>query len=391
MLFANIHAKLKDRQIAPSSLPERDPFPYLTAFSILCRIESVPLMVLRFEGTDFSKRYPKSKMPADAATHFRGDLSLYRNWRRLILDAQLIAEPGLVDSDPWDTIIRVARICRGAAFSSRIHHVSSRLPTGTSPIAVKRLRAIEIDSNLSGQNKASFRQGLGALDALQVEGLAQRTGLLPERKVGTLPKPSDHRTRYPLAPRLTRVWEKMPAAVKPALVFAWRMAVLGEVFDLEDDPGILQFMSEGRARALTALRPENFGINRPSQDTYAIYLQQLGQFCLSIGGSGLPDRASAVDQEWVILRALAKQLKIFSPARVGNISAVSTPARRDGLAPRDLTPAWFSNKRASLAAEKRRAFESGCFVIDEMAEVYGQSIDVLPPNRTGLSRQRRQR
>lgn len=62
MLFANIHAKLKDRQIAPSSLPERDPFPYLTAFAILCRIESVPLMVLRFEGTDFSKRFPKCKM-----------------------------------------------------------------------------------------------------------------------------------------------------------------------------------------------------------------------------------------------------------------------------------------------------------------------------------------
>jgi len=123
MLFATIHAQLRDRQIDPSCLPEGDALPYLSAFSILCRIEGVPLMILSFEGTDFSCRFPKSQIPRDAETHFGGDLATYRSWRRLILDAQLIAEPCLVDSDPWDTIIRVARICRGAAFSSRIYQI----------------------------------------------------------------------------------------------------------------------------------------------------------------------------------------------------------------------------------------------------------------------------
>ncbi|SEL62669.1 hypothetical protein SAMN05444413_11240 [Roseivivax marinus] len=390
MLFATIHSKLKDRQIAPSSLPERDPLPYLTAFSILCRIEGVPLLVLPFEGTDFSSRFPKSRMPENSAKHFRGDLAFYQSWRRLILDAQVIAEPGLVDCEPWDTIIRVARICRGADFSSRLYHVSSRVPTDTLPIALDRQCAIELDADLSGQDRASFRQGLGALDALHDESLAKRTGLLPEHKVGSLPKPSDHRTRYPLAPRLARVWEEMPAAVKPALVFAWRMAILGRVFSLEDDPSFFELMSEDRARALMALRTEAFGIKRPSQNTYSIYLQRLGQFCISLGGGGLPGDVCPVEQQWIALRALAKKHGTFSPGRVANIAAISTPAKLEGLTPRDLTPDWFSTRIAGLPAEKRRAFQSGCYVIDELSAAFGRSVDVLPVHGTGVRRQRRQ-
>ena len=390
MLFATIHSQLKNRQIAPSSLPERDPLPYLTAFSILCRIEGVPLMVLPFGGTDFSSRFPKSNIPTRYATHFGGDLVCYRSWRRLILDAQVIAEPGLVDCEPWDTIIRIARICCGADFSSRIYHVSFRLPAGTLPSALDRQWAIEIDADLSGQDRASFRQGLGALDALHSEGLAKRTGLLPEHKVGTLPKPNDHRTRYPLAPRLARLWEEMPAAVKPALAFAWRMAVLGGVFDVEDDPSLFEFMSDDRTRALMALCPEVYGIKRPSRATYRIYLKRLGHFCSSLGGSDLPESECAIDQAWSALRMLAKQHGTFSPARVANISAISTLAKREGLAPRDLTPEWFSTKRASLPAKKRRAFESGCYVIDEIPAAYSESVDVLPVHGTGVHRQRRQ-
>ncbi|MGR3454605.1 hypothetical protein [Pseudooceanicola sp.] len=297
----------------------------------------------------------------------------------------------MVDSDPWDTVIRVARICRGPTFSSRLYHVSSRVPTCTLPGALDRQRAIEIDAELSGQDKASFRQGLGAMDALQAEGLAQRTGLLPRQKVGLLPKPSDHRTRYPLAPRLARVWEEMPASVKPALVFAWRMAILGEVFGIEDDPNFFDFLAEDRARALLALRTETFGITRPSQNTYDIYLQRLGQFSISLGGRGLPGNVCSVEKQWIALRELAKQHATFSPARVGNIASISTPAKLEGLTPRDLTPDWFSARIAGLPVAKRRAFESGCYVIDELVAAHGQSVDFLPLQGTGVRRRRLRR
>lgn len=391
MRFALIYEQLKHRTFDSRSLPEGDPLPYLTAFSILCRIEGVPLMVLSFEGNDFASRFPKSRIPLEAKAHFGGDLAFYRSWRRLMLDVQLIAEPGLVDCDPWDTVIRIARICRGTAFAGRLYHVSSRVPSGMQPARLDRTCAMNIDADLFGQDRASFRQGLGALDALQAEGLAQRTGLLPSHEIGRLPKPSDHRIRFPLGARLARVSEEAPASLRPALAFAWRMAILGEVFDHNDDPDLFEFLSEDRARALMALRTETFGIERPSQNTYDIYLQRLGQYSLSLGGRGLPETVCPVDRQWAELRMLAKRDGNISPARVANIAAISTPAKLEGLMPRDLTPDWFANKIAGLPAEKRRAFQSGCYVIDELVAAHGQSEEVLPGHGTGLRRQRRRR
>ena len=48
----------------------------------------------------------------------------------------------------------------------------------------------------------------------------------------------------------------------------------------------------------------------------------------------------------------------MSPARVANISAISTVAKREGLAPRDLTTEWFAAKSSDLPSEKRGAFQS---------------------------------
>ena len=363
--------------------------PYLTALSILCRLEGVPLMVLRFEGADFSSRFPKSSIPDRAAEYFRGDLVFYRGWRRLILDAQLVAEPGLVDTDPWDTIIRAARICRGAAFSSRLYHASSRVPSEVHPADLDRQRAIEIDAELSGQDRASFRQGLGALDGLHAEALARATGLLPERKIGTLPRPSDHGTGYPFGPQLARVWEEAPASVKPALAFAWRMAISGKVFGREDDPNLFAFLSDDRVRQLAALRPETFGVKRPSQATYDVYLNRLRQYFISLGGRVEPQDGGPVETQWTALRTLAKQYGTMSPARIANISAISTMAKREGLAPRDLTTEWFAAKISDLPSKKRRAFQSGCYAIEELVCAFGDMVDVLPAHGTGLRRQRR--
>ncbi|SHJ07975.1 hypothetical protein SAMN04488012_104298 [Palleronia salina] len=229
---------------------------------------------------------------------------------------------------------------------------------------------------------------LGALDALQKDGLARRTELLPMCKIGTLPKPSDHGTQYPLDPQLQTVADGETRRVRSAIAFSWRMALLGGVFTVGDDPGIGEFLSRNRLQELSALRTETFGTKRPSQKTYEGYIRELSRFIISRGGQGLPSNISPVERRWIELRALARKSETLTPARVMNLAAVSTPAKAEGLSLRDLTRDWFAERLAVLPAEKRRAFSSACYTLNELVAIHGRSVDCLPPNCTGVRRKR---
>ncbi|UWQ48974.1 hypothetical protein K3720_13730 [Leisingera caerulea] len=388
MKLADVHACLSDGRLNPSGLPAGIALPYLTAFSILAKITGVPLFVFDSAGAAFAARYPKNALPAEAEAYFKGDVAAYNSWRNLILDAQLLAVRGLVDCDAWDGLRRVARICRGRAFATRLYHVSSRIPEGLLPWDIDRELAVRIDAALAGQGRSSFRQGLGALDALHREALAREAGLLPPAKIGRLPKLTDHAAQFQLPPALVKFWQAASSPDRNALSFVWRMARMAGIFSAADDPAPEVFFAGGRGETLAGLDPQDFGLHRPSQNTYGIYLRRLSCRFTQMGGAGLPEGGSQAERRWAELKDLARLDPALSPARVWSLAAISKPAINDGLAPADLEPQWFEARIKELAGPKRRAFLSACYALNELCAAHDGKRHLLPPAGTGVQRQR---
>ncbi len=388
MKLADVHACLSDGRLNPSGLPAGIALPYLTAFSILAKITGVPLFVFDSAGAAFAARYPKNALPAEAEAYFKGDVAAYNSWRNLILDAQMLAAGGPVDCDAWDGLRRVARICRGRAFANRLYHVSSRVPEDVLPWDVDRELAIKIDAALADQNRSSFRQGLGAMDALQGEAFARDIGILPPAAIGRLPKFTDHAVSFPLPPALAKFWQTASSPDRNALSFVWRMARMAGVFSAWDNPAPEVFFAGGRGETLAGLDPRGFGLHRPSQNTYGIYLRRLSRRFTQMGGAGLPEGGSQAEQRWAELKDLARLDPALSPARVWSLAAISKPAVKDGLAPADLEPQWFKARIKELAGPKRRAFLSACYVLNDLIATHNGKRHQLPPAGTGVQRQR---
>lgn len=388
MELMTVHTKLVAKELDCSLLPAGGAFPYLTAMSILTRVSGVPLAASRLNGEGFSRRYPKSTIPEEARVYFKSDVSTYNSWRNLILDVTFLADPGIVDHDPWETLQRAARICRGRAFASRLYHVRSRVGSGILPWELDRKQAVDIDARLSGQDRLSFRQGLGAMDALQKEELALRARVLPAVPLGKLPKSSDHFAEFPIPSSLEEFWNAASDTDRNALAFVWRMGVMAGIFSLSDNPRPDDFFAAGRGAVFLELDPGDFGLRRPSKNTYRVYLQRLSFRLSSQGGMALPDEHSDVEKKWLELRDLARSQPGLSAARIGNLAAISTPAIRDGIPPADLDPNWIVARLAELPAQKGRAFRSACYTINELSDAHGTESGLLPIEGTGVVRQR---
>ncbi|MFZ3584858.1 hypothetical protein ACOI1H_22295, partial [Loktanella sp. DJP18] len=316
------------------------------------------------------------------------DARTYNSWRNLILDVSVLAEPSIVDVDPWDTLRRVARICRGRSFANRLYYASSKVSSDTDPWHLDRELALVIDGGLSGQDRRSFRQGLGAMDALHDETLAKGAGVLTPRPVEGLPKFTDHSVEYPIPASLESFWNALAAADRNALSFVWRMGIMADIFTLCDTPNPNEFFAEGRGAAFFRLDPITFGLARPSRQTYSIYLHRLSHRISLMGGVALSKSVCDIESLWRELRELAQATPEISPARVGNLATLKTLAVRDGLSPANLDPEWVAVQIAGLPLQKRRALESACYTINDLCSTYGPEHQLLPARGTGIERQR---
>jgi hypothetical protein len=300
----------------------------------------------------------------------------------------LVAEPCIVDVNPWDTFRRVARICRGRSFSNRIYYVSSKVSFGTDPWHLDRKLALSIDSGLVGQERRSFRQGLGAMDALQEEVLAQCAGVLPPRPVRGLPKLNDHWVEYPIPSSLEPFWISLAGPDQNSLSFVWRMAVMADIFALSDTPSLTEFFADGRGAELLQLDPITFGLAQPSRQTYKVYLNRLSHQISSVGGAALSAPVCEIESLWCELRELAQATPELSTARVSNLATIKSLAVRDGISPANLEPEWIVAQLSKLSSQKRRALESACYTINDLCKRYGMEHKLLPHHGTGIKRQR---
>ena len=217
-------------------------------------------------------------------------------------------------------------------------------------------------------------------------GIAVR--VLPSAMIGRLPKLTDHAEQFQLPPALVKFWQAAISPDRNALSFVWRMARMAGVFSAADNPAPEVFFAGGRGETLAGLNPQVFGLHRPSQNTYGIYLRRLSRRFTQMGGAGLPESGSQAERRWAELKGLARLNPELSSARVWSLAAISKPAVQDGLAPADLEPKWFEARVKELAGPKRRAFLSACYVLNDLSAADDGKHHLLPPAGTGVQRQR---
>ncbi|WP_299132205.1 hypothetical protein [uncultured Amaricoccus sp.] len=91
-----------------------DPCVIRTALALLTRIVALPRAAIDLAPPRLSVAFPKGKMPDAARAVLGAQMPRYHAWRRIPLDARMLATRRPVDDDPCDGLRRVARLTPGA-------------------------------------------------------------------------------------------------------------------------------------------------------------------------------------------------------------------------------------------------------------------------------------
>ena len=136
---AEIYA-LFDPDLSGGRFGPLDPFVVRTALTLLTRIVGLPLAAIdlapplfSFGSRSTSRRRKRGRSSARRCPR-------YHSWRRIILDAQMLATRGSVDQDPWDGLRRVARLTMGRSASEALRAAERHFP-GTAPAGLTLARA----------------------------------------------------------------------------------------------------------------------------------------------------------------------------------------------------------------------------------------------------------
>jgi hypothetical protein len=358
-----------------------DPFVVRTALTLLTRIIGLPLAAIDLAPPRFSVRFPKHERPEEAREVIGPQMPRYQSWRRIILDAQMLATRGPVDQDPWDGLRRVARLTMGEQASEALRAAERHSP-GTVPAGLTLARAIEIEAGLPSTQRGSFRRAIRILSDLHDHDLAVATGLLPPR-FGPLPPRDRFQNHLPLPPRLAAAVADEPAAARASAGYCWTVAVRAGLIPADADPAPAEFLDGGPWQDLSRVDPAAHGLEL-TRGTWGVYLRQLAKILIA---AGAPDpRRATVAGAWAALctavRATGRRTEV--------LSSIAAPAKDAGLRPSDITAAWIADRMASLSIKQRNALRSACLLLD--ATRYEEVIPahLLPSEPTGMVRQSRQ-
>ena len=354
-----------------------DPLAARTALAMLTPMSGLPLAAIRLGPPLLSRRFPKHAVPAEARGVFGADLSRYRSWRRLVLDAQMLATGGPVEDDPWDALRRATRLVLGGTVSVRLHGLEARLPAGLAPAALTRAVALSVDRPLYGNDRAAFRAGLSVCDAMRSRPLGRAAGLGDE-PIGRMPKMTDHALVAPLPPRLRALHDAAERPTRNAVAALWRMTASAAIFAEGADPAPRDFAAPEVWARIAALDPADCGM-RLSKATREAYLDR---FALSLAASGAPDpRHADAGGAWRALKGAVR-------AAAGDadfLSVIAPRAKAAGLRPRDVTPGWVAGLiDAETDRVRGNALRSACLRLDALRADARIPADLLPADPTGV-------
>ena len=254
-------------------------FALTTDLSILAKMEATPLMMLRYSGTMLCERLPADDIPKTARKILGGEFALYRGFRRRLLDLQLLATRSRVDEDPIRGLQRLARLEIRPSAENPFYELGRVLNATLEPCELSRRIAIDLDKNLTGLNRQTFRAALGTLDRLHGSALAQATGLLPKNIIGFLPKPSDNAYITPLSPNLAQLHETAEPPLRSAISAGYRVALGLQLFNDAEDPTLKELLSERNIERLMNTDPASLGIKRLKPATFRAYVNRLIKAC----------------------------------------------------------------------------------------------------------------
>ena len=368
MQISEIYAHLTDNAL---SVRDETRFTTIVAIELLAKKEGVPVEALNLAAPDFAKTYPPDK--DDLRGHWNG-ATHYQAWRRVILDAQMMAAPGNTDADPWASLRRAARLGFNWTMAS-LHDLPWFLPSKTEPWHVDDEIIRNAYAPLRGAQRIRFRGALNAFRQLYDNELVANTGLLPERKPAALPALRDHCSFVALAPEiaLARTLIKRKNALN-AFDYVHRLAAEGGLLN-----GVSDTLEDMRKSVPDLPDPTEVDVPPIKPQTLRVYINEV-MHC--IGGRDY--RLTEVEQAWADLRKMARTVGFETNA----LFNISKPASAAGLMPSEISADWV---RRVIKYHKNRGCRStptqcrlGCEQMDALRGVLPDEL--LPPVLIGIRR-----
>ncbi len=368
----------------PHLSPAGSSFAAASALALLIPIEGVPLLALSYSAQDLQTRFPHDRVPPCACRVFKQELSRYRAWRRTLFDLFLLETGSFADRDVVAGFERLARLQFGQHVN-RFSILRHALPNTMEIRDLTAASALDIDRSLPDHRRQPFRAALSMLDRLQDAPLAAGSRhLLPSEIIGRLPPPSGHLYHAPLPPRLEAAYSDAPALLRAAMPFVYRLSLITGILSPDQDPSLDDLAS--KCVALWDVDPIDYDFLRPSQVTLKTYIRNIGKHS-GVGQTPPARELSAIPQAWSDLRSLMRQHGLKK--QVQRTCGVSSQAIKDEVAPAAVTPAWIQKTLEILPRQKRNAFRSGIFVLDDLIKDKKFPSGVLPQETSGLSRERK--
>ncbi|MBL3568882.1 hypothetical protein BV509_21365 [Rhodovulum sulfidophilum] len=360
MKLCDIHAALEAGQLLSGDRA----FATLVAIEQLAAIEGIPVRTLGLAAPQFAQAYPLRDAPKMGMGRPR-----YQAWRKTILDAQMLFDPGDVDGDSWISLAR-AEILGVGKPGAKLYNFWKHLPAGTPPRDVTETLVGEIFRALPEDRAKRFRVGFASFLQLFDNDLARRTGLLPATKPARLPKEHDHFRLVPMAPDL-RDWRTTLSARKSvnALDYLNRLCLAAGRLNGKTDA-----LEDLRHSLPNLPNPESLGLPPLTEVVLRAYVTQLLR---ALGG---PDpHLNSVEQSWLDLRTAARA----AGCETSEIWAIGKPAAARGIPPSRITAADVTDIMRSYRLNSMPATcRKGCMQFDALRGIVPETA--LPPEPLGI-------
>jgi hypothetical protein len=351
-----------------------------TALRMLARMLGLPVAALDLPPPQLARLFPKDRIPQEARATFGRELRRYRSWRRLVLDAQMLACRAAVDPDPWDSLRRAARLVLGVNKADCLYALSRHFPD-TPPNALDFGDLVVVQDRLSGPERQAFRRAVAVLAELHAHDLPVATGLLPPRFEPLPPRPRLPEL-LPLPDRLATQAAAKGPTIATAAAYGWTLAVRSGLAEAEADPVAGRTLDRAAWQRLAAIDPAAHGFAL-SAETFALYL---GHYARLLVAAGAPD--PRLDRPRVGWRELMAAVRATGRS-ADVLSTIAGPAKRDGLAPAELTAAWIAGQIAATPEGTRRnAIRRACLLLDALRDDHAIPDELLPRTSTGIARYR---
>lgn len=368
----------------PDRLPgPLDPVVVRTALALLTQIVGLPLADIDLAPPQLSIRFATHELPDEVARVMGRERMRYQGWRRILLDAQMFATRRVVDANPWDGLVRVARLTVGEV-EAAVLRTLERLMPGVTPAEINFARAIEVEAGLNKKQRQTFRRALRVVSRLHDHHLAVASGLLPPH-FRPLPPQDRCQNHLPLPPRLAAAFAGAADTHRLSAAYGWTVAVRSNLIAEGADPSPADMADAGVWERLALTDPVSFGIDL-QRGTWAIYRSRLADMLV---GAGAPDpRLATVAASW---SELASEVRATG-RRSCVLSALAVPAKAQGLRPSEVTPQWVAEliAAASTRATETRICKAG-LLLDEVRSEGTIAAHLLPAIPTGVVRQPRVR